>query len=109
MGSAKPVSDRLVAELSAEFQSRNRTICCRELIGHDPGMAKERAKLRDQGLLVSKCGKDGDGVKSLKKSRDGGSKGRELSRRWSERRVCRLLAPGQERSSVDWHPASLYN
>lgn len=48
---------QLVAELAGKFRARNRSIYCRELIGHDLSIPEERAKARELGLFTSICDK----------------------------------------------------
>jgi len=48
---------RLVAEVAEKFRERNRSIYCRELIGHDLSIPEELEKVREQGLFTSTCGK----------------------------------------------------
>ncbi len=48
---------RLVAELAKKFESRNGSIYCRELIGHDLSNPVEREKVVQLGLFTTTCRK----------------------------------------------------
>lgn len=48
---------RLVAELARDFRTRNGSILCRELIGHDLGVPEERDRARQLGLFTTICAK----------------------------------------------------
>jgi C_GCAxxG_C_C family probable redox protein len=48
---------RLVAELARDFTTRNGSILCRELIGHDLGVPEERDRARQLGLFTTICAK----------------------------------------------------
>jgi len=48
---------RLVADLAKSFESRNGSMYCRELIGHDLNDPEERAKVTRMGLFNTICGK----------------------------------------------------
>jgi len=47
----------LVAEVSRRFKDRNKSIYCRELIGHDLSIPEEREKARQAGLFATTCSK----------------------------------------------------
>ena len=48
---------RMVTEVAGSFKARNRSIFCRDLIGHDLSISAERDKVREQGLFETTCGK----------------------------------------------------
>ncbi|MFH1184857.1 MAG: C-GCAxxG-C-C family protein [Chloroflexota bacterium] len=47
----------LVAEVSRRFKARNKSIYCRDLIGHDLSIPEEREKGRQAGLFSTTCGR----------------------------------------------------
>jgi C_GCAxxG_C_C family probable redox protein len=48
---------QLVADLAKRFETKNGSIYCRELIGHDLSDPQERAKVVEKGLFNTTCGK----------------------------------------------------
>ena len=48
---------RLVSDLAGRFKTRNGSIYCRDLIGHDLSIPEELDKVREQGLFTTTCGK----------------------------------------------------
>jgi C_GCAxxG_C_C family probable redox protein len=48
---------RLVAELAKQFEARNGSIYCRDLIGHDLSNPQEREKVVQLGLFTTTCRK----------------------------------------------------
>jgi C_GCAxxG_C_C family probable redox protein len=56
-GNETETTYKLVAELAQKFATRNGSIYCRELIGHDLSDPAERAKVVEAGLFKTTCGK----------------------------------------------------
>ncbi len=56
-GSNTETTYQLVAVLAEKFRSRNGSIYCREIIGHDLANPEERAKVVELGLFSTVCGK----------------------------------------------------
>jgi C_GCAxxG_C_C family probable redox protein len=48
---------RLVAQLTTRFKNRNKSIYCRQLVGHDLSIPEEREKARQEGVFSSTCSK----------------------------------------------------
>ena len=55
-GNETETTYKLVAELAQKFATRNGSIYCRELIGHDLSDPAERAKVVEAGLFKTTCG-----------------------------------------------------
>ncbi len=56
-GAETETTYRLVAEAAEKFKQRNRSIYCRELIGHNLMDPAERAKVVELGLFKTTCRK----------------------------------------------------
>jgi C_GCAxxG_C_C family probable redox protein len=56
-GTSKETTYRLVADLARNFEEKNGSIYCRELIGHDLADPEERALVAQMGLSTTICRK----------------------------------------------------
>ena len=52
---AREETYELVSEFIRRFQKRNKTILCRELLGHDLGTEAGREIIMEQNLIVTRC------------------------------------------------------
>jgi C_GCAxxG_C_C family probable redox protein len=56
-GNETETTYKMVSELAAKFKDRNRSMICRELIGHDLNDPEQRAEVVKLGLFKTSCGK----------------------------------------------------
>jgi C_GCAxxG_C_C family probable redox protein len=56
-GNETETTYKMVSELASKFKDRNRSMICRELIGHDLNDPEQRAEVVKLGLFKTSCGK----------------------------------------------------